>query len=199
MKVFFDVGAFDGKDSKNFDGIVYAFEPVPEQYEYIKKTITRPNYNVYNFAVSNNEGISKFNIYGSLGKTYSSSLCSFDKNNDKYWPDKKVFDTVKTIEVPVRRLDNFIRENGINRIDYLHVDAQGKDLEVLLGLGEYITIVKEGVIEMPCNINNPIYEDQKYSVSDAITFLKLYGFGVSSIKNNDDYDNEVNIRFVRKR
>ena len=77
------------------------------------------------------------------------------------------------------------------------MDAQGHDLEVLMGLGEKITIVGSGVIEMPRTHAVKLYKDQKYDMNDAIEFLIKNGFLIHSIKVNDPQCNEVNIVYFR--
>ncbi len=44
------------------------------------------------------------------------------------------FNVTDTIDVDVIKLKDFINDNNIDKIDYLHCDVQGHDLEVLIGL-----------------------------------------------------------------
>lgn len=68
QKIFFDIGANEGNSSvhlaKNQNhNIFYAFEPVPEMCEIIKEKIKNiKNYKLIQKAVSNFNGISKFNV-----------------------------------------------------------------------------------------------------------------------------------------
>lgn len=94
-------------------------------------------------------------------------------------------------------LQSFIEENQIDDIEYFHCDVQGKDLEVLMGMGEHITKIKAGVIEMPTSHDNKLYKDQKYIHTDAIEYLQERGFEISEVQDNDCWGNEVNIHFRR--
>ncbi len=202
-KVVFDVGANNGNDTiplaKNNKNItVYAFEPTPELFSLLcEKTKDTPNYKITNKAVSNYNGKSTFYISGKADWGCS-SLNQFNDNLDKTWSGRTDFCVTDTIEVDVITLKNFIIDNNIDTIDYLHVDAQGNDLEVLYGLEEYIKIVKEGVIEMPICHDTKLYKNQKYLLSDAILFLTQNNFKIISIKPNDIHGNEFNIYFTSK-
>jgi len=44
------------------------------------------------------------------------------------------------------KLKDFCKANDITKIDYLHIDAQGFDYEVLQGLEGMIDIVSEGCL-----------------------------------------------------
>lgn len=202
--IFFDVGAHNGGDSlplvyRNIDVVVYAFEPTPELINQLKISSTQfQNYNIIPKAVSNYNGKATFNVAGqgdwgcgSLNKFYDSSVL------EKTWPGRSDFKITTSIEVEVITLKKFIEENNIKKIDYLHIDAQGQDLEVLMGLEEYIDIVRSGVVEMPSSHTNKLYETQKYIVDDAIDFLRKHNFIITDIKANDPQGNEINIFFSK--
>lgn len=200
-KVYMDVGANDGSslmhlvnDSNN---IVYAFEPTPRMIDIIKsKTQHYSNYILIPKAVSNYTGISKFNISGQADWGCS-SLATFNDNLSQTWPGRTDFKVTDTIDVEVIKLKDFVIENEIKSIEHLHVDAQGHDLEVLMGLEEYISIVKSGVIEMPSSHEKKLYKDQKYLGEDAIAFLQSNGFRITQIVWNDHFHNEMNIHFAK--
>lgn len=197
--IVFDVGANDGRSCVQFSydpqNTVYAFEPTPRFVEELSRG-ARPNYHVIPKAVSDVSGRMPFYISGNWDWGCS-SLNHFNDNLDKTWPGRTDFRVTEVIEVDVIRLDDFMNENNIDHIDYLHVDVQGKDLEVLQSLGTKISSVNEGVIEMPTSHDTKLYKDQKYLDKDAIDFLEKNGFRVVRIEPNDGFGNEVNIRFSR--
>jgi hypothetical protein len=53
---------------------------------------------------------------------------------DARHPQIEVLD--ETISVPVTRLDTLCAARGIEQIDLLHVDVQGAEFEVMVGLGQ---------------------------------------------------------------
>lgn len=201
-KIYFDVGANNGSSmihhaKHSDDNIVYAFEPTPEMADIIRnETNHLKNYHLVQKAVSNYNGTASFYVAGNADWGCS-SLNQFNDNLDKTWPGRTDFVVTNEIKVDVIRLDTFIQEHGITEIEYLHVDVQGQDLEVLMGLGDAINIVKGGVIEMPSCHERKLYKDQNYTKDDAVQFLQSQGFTISDISSNDMYNNEVNITFTK--
>lgn len=191
MRTVIDVGAADGiscihwmdKDPDNTT--IWAFEPRPEAASALFINSKKfSNYHVVQKAVSDFTGKAKFNV---SVQGECSSLNEFSED----------LKTSETVEVDVIRLEDFVNEFKIEKIDLLHVDAQGHDLEVLMGLGEKVTIVGSGVIEMARTHAVKLYKDQKYDMNDAIDFLNKNGFRIHSIKPSDQWCNEVNIVFFR--
>lgn len=202
MPVYFDVGACEGnrfdEELKNDpNATVVAFEPDPRLADSIRKKYAPfPNYHVVEVAVSNYIGKTTFNC-AFTGDFGTGSLCSFADGLDKTWPGREDFASYEQVEVDVIRLDEFCSKNGITEIDYLHVDAQGHDLEVLMGLGDMMRIVKEGCLEMPLNETVKLYKEQKYDVSDAYFWLIGRGFDIKYMDMNDPQGNEINIFFKK--
>lgn len=200
--IVLDVGANNGSSCIDMAlsspmTMVYAFEPTPKMIEAIrKKTEHLSNYTIVPCAVCDYNGSAKFHIAGKRDWGCS-SLNSFNDNLEKTWPGRDDFTVTDEIWVKVYRLDTFMEENNISHIDFLHVDVQGKDLEVLFGLGQYIKDVKKGVIEMPMSHEKKLYKDQKYIASDAIEFLKKNKFTITKMTYNDVFENEVNIYFEK--
>lgn len=202
MKVYFDVGANNGDTMAHHandpDSIVYAFEPTPYLARRLEGLAERyaGRYVVVEKAVSEAPGVARFRVDGQADWGCS-SLCEFNDNLKETWPGRNDFAVTDEIEVEVIALGDFVAEKGIESIEYLHVDAQGKDLEVLMGLRDKISIVKAGCIEMPTRHETKLYKDQKYVAADAVDFLKERGFEITSESSNDVYNNEVNIYFAR--
>ena len=47
------------------------------------------------------------------------------------------YDITKTIEIECDSINNLLSELNIKRLDYLKVDTQGAELEILKGIGDY--------------------------------------------------------------
>jgi FkbM family methyltransferase len=200
QKIYFDVGANDGSSLIQLvtdpNNIIYAFEPTPQLVKLIRsKTHMYPNYHLIPKAVSDYEGKSVFNVAGQ-SDWGCSSLCHFSEGLDKTWAGRTDFKVTDQIIVDVIRLDKFVVENNITEIDYLHCDVQGHDLEVLMGFGDKINIIKRGAIEMPTNHGTKLYK-QRYLAVDAVNYLEQHGFEIYKIDNNVPSGYEVNIYFRR--
>lgn len=202
MKILFDIGCNTGQNSldttkNNPDIICFAFEPDPNLYNYLLQASSsfKDRYNVFNVAVSNFDGKSKFFI---SGYDQCSSLLTFSPDIKEKWPD---FDTdnfkrIQEIEVDVITLKTFIESHKISKIDYFHCDTQGSDLCVLQGLGEYISIVKEGCIEVAA-YKDILYLDQN-TFQDSVLYLLYHNFMITSASPNDMYKHELNVFFKNK-
>jgi FkbM family methyltransferase len=201
MKIFFDVGANNGSEfidlaKKNPNIFVYAFEPTPKLCEIIKsKTNHLKNYKLIQKAVSDFEGEAKFHIASGNDGGRNSLLCFSDKSKTE-WIGRKDLNITESLNVNVIRLEEFIEENKIKEIEYLHVDTQGSDLKVLFGMGKKISIVKKGIIEA-ANKKDILYYGQNEK-KECVEFLINKGFSIESIFCNDKWCNEVNIKFYKK-
>ncbi|AGE51096.1 hypothetical protein PBCVCVG1_200L [Paramecium bursaria Chlorella virus CVG-1] len=199
MKVYFDVGANSGESMMHHasDGIVYAFEPTPRMIDIIKeRSRGMENYHLIEKAVADYNGKSTFFISGNADWGFS-SLNTFNDNLEETWPGRSDFKVTDQVEVDVIRLDGFIEEHNIEEIEFFHCDTQGKDLEVLIGMGDHLSKIKSGVIEMPTRHDTKLYKDQKYLETDARAFLETHGFCVERVESNDSQQNEVNVFFSR--
>ncbi len=183
MKIFFDVGANIGSSSLHLlnqnDWTVYAFEPTPELISVINSKVgENKRYNIIPMAVGNENKIIKFNIAGHYDWGCSSVL-NFSDNLDKTWEGREDFYFTSQIDVQMIKLIDFCKANDVTKIDYLHIDAQGFDYEVLLGLEDMINIVEEGCLETAQNHDVKLYKDQKYVLDDVLRFLIAHDFIMS--------------------
>lgn len=204
MKTFFDIGANDGSTcipvatQKEEEWRVFAFEPCFQKaLELIRKTVHMKLCHVYPVAVSDFDGTALFNVAGQEDWGCS-SLLEFSEKSKTHWPGRCDFKVTESNYVPVLRLESFInkfQEFHITEIDFLHVDAQGSDLAVLKGLGEYIDMVKVGQVEA-ATVKDILYVGQN-TLEETHLWLLNHGFKILDFKPNDLQGNEVNIRFTR--
>jgi FkbM family methyltransferase len=199
-RVFFDVGSNDGSTSvsiaqNDVNTIVFEFEPTPRLVnEVTAKTSHLRNYILIDKAVSDFTGKAKFNIAGNADWGCS-SLLEFSDKSQTEWIGRTDFKVTEEVEVDVITLRDFIIENNIEKIDWMHIDTQGSDLNVLKGLGDKIDIVMGGVMEA-ANKEDILYYGQN-TKDECISFLNNNGFVITEISSNDRFDNEINICFAR--
>lgn len=199
-KIIFDVGANNGSSCLHFarEGhTVYAFEPCKELLHNSLLPNASDNYIVVPKAISDFDGESVFKVSGTSdwGDWGCSSLNTFSDNLEHTWPGRTDFIVTEAVIVEVIRLDTFIEQNNIKRIDFLHCDTQGTDFKVLKSLGKYTSIVSSGVVE--AFNKNPLYKESDNSKENICQFLDSNGFKVIEISSNDSDDNEINIKFER--
>lgn len=163
----FEIGANFAQDAEyimQYFGIpseqVYVFEPHPDLYAAIKKI---HNFNAYDNAVYNTEEEMTFNIVPhNSSNSGVSSL--FDLNNDIAY-DQVI---VKSI-----RMDHFMNNHKIRKIDFLKLDVEGATYEALEGFGERIVDVQAMHIE--AEHGKHIFNNKKY-FNDISELLLSKGF-----------------------
>lgn len=145
---------------------VYSFEPNRKTYNLVKQKFQgRRRLKIFNTAIDIEEKDAVFNIDSS-----QSSLYEYTDNINEIWGDNRKFKFVKKTLIKTLRLDSFIEEHKIKDVDFLWIDAQGNDFNVLKSLGKYIDIVKEGICEVSLDISlykaNNSMEDVKHWLID---------------------------------
>jgi FkbM family methyltransferase len=147
---FFDVGANSfsfGFRAKQIypNATVYGFEADTEVFKATiknKRISAALGLHYFNKAVSNTNGIAHFYPslkFGDKEHRASGSLCMpvVDEATNKMLNGYRSLEfdmlgyTVETV-----RLDSFCVNNDVSKIDYLHIDVQGAEDKVILGLGE---------------------------------------------------------------
>jgi hypothetical protein len=98
--------------------------------------------------------------------------------------------------VPTITLYDFCNIYKIEQIDYLHIDAQGNDFNVLKSLGDKLSIVVEGNIEAANNVD--LYKGIDNKAEDIRQYLIDNGFEIVQEEANDYLSAEINIHFKRK-
>jgi FkbM family methyltransferase len=205
MKLLIEVGAYDGHDSLNFHANgyrVFTFEPKRDLYEaLVNRTRSLQNYTVIPKAVCLEDGVTTFNICQAGGASSILPFRSDDELNAIWSPARQdVHYSGTSYEVETTRLDTFIEQNNLQStlIDYIHIDAQGVDLECLMSLGKYISNVQAGVIETLMDSNKSIYVGQNTNTFENVKkFLEENNFKITNINCNDSTGCEYNVFFSR--
>lgn len=79
-----------------------------------------------------------------------------------------------TAQVKTVKLDNYLRENGVNRIDFLKIDTEGCDLMVLKGLD----LVQHAVEVIVCEFEDKKTKPLGYLMQDLAEYLQSFGYTV---------------------
>ncbi len=202
--ILFDIGANWGTDSltkteKDPNIVTYAFEPTPELVHHltVKSQSFSERYKIFPIALSDFDGTAKFNIADHFDWGCS-SLNDFNDNLESFWPGRPDFKFNRSLDVSVYRLDTWFEKNQIHieKIDFFHCDTQGSDLKVLQGMGKYIDLIREGVIECARDSNSKLYK-QNHTLLEAREFLESKGFVITNLRPNDHFHNEINLYFKK--
>lgn len=203
QNVRIDVGANSGHHTEllaegdNF--YVIAFEPATYLYTRLKERFRgKPNIIVLPFAVDvYNVPNRKFNVseYSDGGSSSLYERSAMLQQVDQYRSDPQFGKDWSYQEyVPTMRLDALIALYEIESIDFLHIDAQGNDLNVLRSLGGSIDRVKAGRAE--CTYKLPLYNDNDNTYPNVKAYLESFDFK-TDIEYVHGLETEVDIKFYR--
>ncbi|HET9806514.1 MAG TPA: FkbM family methyltransferase, partial [Nitrososphaeraceae archaeon] len=175
-----DVGAHMGKytiiASKRVgaNGKVIAIEAHSGNYEMLNHNIKLnglTNVIPLNYAVYSKE--SKIKLYmpdEESGYTMHHSVM-FNYLSSKYPLQGK--DNEKFIEVNANTLDNLLQKNGISQVNWIKIDVEGAEFEVLKGSANILSTSKD--ISLLIEIHNP---GDTNHYKQIIDFLKPYNFKI---------------------
>lgn len=203
--IFFDVGTNWGEDSltraANDPNVeVWAFEPTPQLVHHLINASQSfsDRYHVEPIALGDFNGILNFYIQNNPGMGCN-SLNQFNDNLEATWKESSVnFTVAEVINVAAYRFDAWLPSNlpNLEKIDYFHCDTQGSDLKVLKGMGNYIHLIQEGVVECAKNEEVKLYKEN-HTLPEMTEFLESKGFVITNVESNDYLNNEWNVYFKK--
>ncbi len=177
-----DVGAYRGEILKQIckispNGKHYAFEPVPENYEFLVKKF--PVVNTYNLALGEKKNKASFQHV--VGRAARSGLLKVE------YPDEN--QELIEIQVKINALDNVIPKETTIRL--IKIDVEGAELGVFKGAKELI------IKDKPYIIFEHDEKSKIYNTSSAQLYelLDELGMRVCLIK---DYLNSENSKLSKK-
>ena len=110
------------------EGNIIAIEPSPENFEYLEKNISRQNaknIQSFNLAAGDKDGHINFLIY----QDASNSGMVIPDNETSKWPGK-------VIKVAVKKIDSFLNEISVNKVDFVRMDVEGYEYHIFEGMKE---------------------------------------------------------------
>ena len=168
--VIMDIGSRDLGQSLEFNSVfpeskIYAFEPNPEQVKVCDElAIGHSNIHVEPKAISDENGTLDF--YVTHGNVGASSLLE---------PINVPFATsqdVTKISVDVIRLDDWMKQYNVDKVDILWLDTQGVELKALKSMGDALKMVKF----IHCEAAQQAYYKGHLLKSELEEFLISMGF-----------------------
>ncbi len=210
--LIFDIGSCEGEDSIRYaklfpNASVFAFEPLPKNQQLILDNITRhqaSRVQLFKMALSKTEGWQDFYVSsGQPDGADTSSNWDFGNKSSSLLAPNQVLDTVKwlkfntTISVYTNTLNNFMIEHQIKAIDFIHMDVQGAELDVLTGAGKYLQNIKVIWLEIA---ETPLYREQPLR-TDVEKFMNVNSFKLikTQIENEVGDQLYINTRYFSER
>jgi len=186
-RVVIDIGASFGlfsnyianlsiKNNNSYSIQVFAVEPIPKVAAQIgeRKNLVVINKAIVDSARIPESGFLSFNVMK------NSELSSFleinsEIDSDLWYSHMQSLIVESEISVPCLTLENLFQEYSIDSVDFLKIDTQGNDLEVLLSAGDNIHKIKSCVLEFPYTKESAIYSNEK-DIIEGIEILRKLDF-----------------------
>jgi len=147
---FFNSNIFSKKYNKFFSPVLV--EPIASEAE----KLVKQNYKVISQGLWSTRSKKKLYILGK--RTGSSSMYKPSKKSFSLYNFKKkdfsLFDVSNEIDIECTTIKESLNKLGIKRLDFLKVDTQGSELEILKGLGEYLPLLMKIEVQVV-----PMYEN----------------------------------------
>lgn len=171
---FIDVGANIGYISAIGAGLVgqtgevHSFEPVPEYFKRTQKMAAmNSGYKIIanQFALGEKEEITQIDISGNGNIGWNTMVPGFMK------PETKK----QTIDISVRRLDNYIKEHRLKNITFIKIDVEGFEFSVLKGLKGFLIETKQKPTIL-CENNPQVCPLIGYHLKELFDYMKGFGY-----------------------
>ena len=178
----FDVGANIGHYSEiiinncssiNLDYELHLFEPTKSCFEEITRKFKDDKKVILNnFGVSDSDGSTK--IFYDAEQSGFASLYQIDLKHENISMNKSE-------EIIIKRLESYLIEKKISKIDLLKIDIEGHELFAFKGLGKYLSADFINAIQFEYGGANL---DSHTSLKDIYTVLQPAGFDIYKIMKN---------------
>jgi FkbM family methyltransferase len=150
VEVVFDVGANLGQSARRYlnefsGSSIYCFEPVEATFLLLQGNLCgRNNIHCFKLALSSAGGTAEMVLEG------SSDLFFLPKESS----GTQFHNASRLEEVELETLDGFCAHRKIERINFLKIDTEGNDLEVLKGAEEMLSQHRIDVVEVEAGMNS---------------------------------------------
>lgn len=148
-------------------GHLYCFEPNPYTFERLKINLSineLENVSAYDYALGETDSQINFHIY-------PKGFCNAGMSS-KYMETR---DTIK-INVVQQTLDTFVAQNNITKVDFIKMDIQGAEMDMINGSAKTIERFKPTIFTEACEP----YNDTK----ELFKIFNNYGYTVYLIGDN---------------
>lgn len=145
-------------------GRVVAFEPNPYNYRILNETLKE---NLSTNVVSVNKAVGRTNAYSYFRQLTPTGYM-------KIPPEAKGEDSEATL-IEVVCLDDYCRENNIDKVDFIKVDIDGPDFEAVLGAEG---LLKSAYPPLLCVEVSQYWARHGYFFSDALSYLNSFNYNV---------------------
>lgn len=188
--VFIDIGAGRSSEqaiflNKFFPKLTaYLFEPMPYSYKKLKQNISSKNINVYNLAVSDKSGTLILYDYKNRQTEHATAY------KDTFLLAENLLQKVECKKIS---LEAFTKNNKIKKIDFLKIDTEGHEYQILHGFKANLNTIRFIQFEFNhMNINSQVrFKDFYDLLSDTFNIYRIYQDGLIQIRNYEPIYQEI--------
>lgn len=184
IKTVFDVGASIGRTTKQFLDLfpqadIYSFEPYSVSFKTLFDKFDKiSRVHPLNLALSENSG--KLEMFIQSDPGYN----SLKTENNKPSPKNSGYSE----QIDVVTLDEFCKKNDIDSVDFLKIDTEGLDLQVLRGGQEMLKNRKVRYVFVECTFDRDNTHNTQFSVLQD--YLHEFDFKLRSIHDQSNFGNK---------
>ena len=149
------------------------------------------NYVVLPIAIAERDGSAELHL---TAYEQSSSLLPVDEVGIKSWVSEVEFKVVGSATVPTMRLDTFMNGAGIESVDFLKIDAQGLDLEVVKSAGDRLRDVSK--VQLEATTSSYRQYEGAPGKSVIVEYMESKGFRLTE-EEVQSHGQEANLTFLR--
>ena len=203
IKTIFDVGANIGDYSKKIMELnpnieLYSFEPHPETFKKLKEIAGLYSFSAFNLGCGNKDEIIK--IYDYKDKDGSTHASIYKDVIEKIHKSESIAHNINII-----KLDDFVKEYNVDKIDLLKIDVEGNELKILKGATELIKNNKIDVIHFEfneMNVYSRVFFRDFYELLTNYNFYRMLPDGLIFLGDYNPIYQEIfayqNIVAIRK-
>lgn len=162
-------------------GYIYGFEPDPTNFLRLNKNLSLNNFQ--NIDVIN-KGI------GDKKGRFSLSIID-DRNRGMNKIVKTQSGTNTINEIDVIRLDDFVNERGLKKIDVIKIDVEGFEMNVLKGAE---AIIKKYQPILFIEIDDNHLKEQNTSAKELVSLVKSLGYNITNAETNSNIDTDIDFK-----
>jgi len=191
MEIIIDVGSNIGQSqnhfAKNLPGAqIHCIEPVRETYDLLKINVIGSNTKCHNIAFGERPDEIEIKINTDSPYSVTNTLSQeIDSTVDNFRLEKIQVDT----------LNNWTRTNNINHINYLKIDTEGYDLNVLKGADELLKEKSIDFIQVEVGMNP--FNTFHVGYNDIVDYLEEREYYIYGIYNQI-HDFNIDMSILRR-
>ena len=183
IQTVFDVGANVGQSALDYLEIfphaaIYSFEPIKATYDELRAaTRTHPRIQSFHCAMGAQKGIGTIHVASDSRK----SSINYPRGD-------------RTEQIDLATLDEFVGEKAIRTIDFLKIDTEGHELDVLQGATSLLRAQRIQLLMLECE---PIATGAGFtSLATVATFLEQFSYRLFGVYDQQlDWDGTRRIQY----